>query len=179
MKGFMPTGLPAGVCAHPCAQYRNEQRLPSLSRTLPLGARACEHEVCSDILSAMKKYFVFAAVVLLGGVILIGYAMRQRSAEPSVVAPTATTTQIGLEPESAARTYTLGEVRMHDGVASCWAAVNGKVYDLTSFVSKHPGGDQNILNICGKDGTAAFANQHEGDQKPNELLASFYLGDLK
>jgi cytochrome b involved in lipid metabolism len=50
------------------------------------------------------------------------------------------------------------------------------VYDLTSFIPQHPGGERNILKICGKDGTAAFMGQHGGEGGPESTLAKHYLG---
>lgn len=98
------------------------------------------------------------------------------SSEPSVAAPTPKPTPKPVQP--AVKAYTAAEVSMHSGESSCWSIVNGKVYDLTSFVGDHPGGDRNILKICGKDGTSAFDSQHEGDRKPNAMLDGFYLGEL-
>ena len=74
--------------------------------------------------------------------------------------------------------YTKATVATHSGESSCWSIINGNIYDLTSFVSNHPGGDRNILKICGKDGTAAFEGQHGGDSRPEATLKSFYLAPL-
>lgn len=87
------------------------------------------------------------------------------------ILPTASST-------SAEKVYTFADVILHDSEASCWSVVNDKVYDLTAWISKHPGGSKAILSICGKDGTSAFVGQHEGDSKPEEKLATFYLGAL-
>jgi hypothetical protein len=35
-----------------------------------------------------------------------------------------------------------------------------------------------IANICGKDGTGAFTNQHNMQGKPNNVLSGFLLGPL-
>ena len=56
--------------------------------------------------------------------------------------------------------------------------MNKNVYDLTSYVSSHPGGSAVIKAICGKDGTAAFSGQHGGAKTPTSVLASFKLGAL-
>ncbi len=74
--------------------------------------------------------------------------------------------------------YTFTEVAKHANATSCWSVISGKVYDLTSFISRHPGGEKNILKICGKDGTNAFEGQHGGDSKPEKMLANLYLGAL-
>jgi cytochrome b involved in lipid metabolism len=74
--------------------------------------------------------------------------------------------------------YTLSEVALHANEKSCWTAVSGKVYDLTPFLTKHPGGKTNIMKLCGKEGTAIFTAQHEGDAKPESRLESLYIGTL-
>ena len=51
------------------------------------------------------------------------------------------------------------------------------MYDLTEFVTRHPGGKNKILDICGRDGTSAFQGQHEGERKPATILANYRIGD--
>lgn len=52
--------------------------------------------------------------------------------------------------------YTLAEVAQHATAANCWMVLNSnKVYNLTAFISMHPGGN-GMASSCGKDGTAAF-----------------------
>lgn len=99
----------------------------------------------------------------------IGVLDSQNSEVSSITASTSITKE---------KTYTLADVILHNSEASCWSAVNNKVYDLTSWISKHPGGRKEILSICGKDGTFAFMDEHEGDRKPEEKLAAFYVGAL-
>ena len=81
-------------------------------------------------------------------------------------------------PSTANITLSFAEVKKHNSKQDCWSVVNGKVYNLTSYVAKHPGGPGVISNICGKDGTNAFANQHGSSSKPNNTLDSFLLGSL-
>ena len=81
-------------------------------------------------------------------------------------------------PSTANITLSFAEVKKHNSKQDCWSIVNGKVYKLTSYVAKHPGGSGVISNICGKDGTNAFANQHGSSSKPNNTLDSFLLGSL-
>ena len=70
------------------------------------------------------------------------------------------------------------EIKTHNSKSDCWSIVNGNVYNLTSYVQNHPGGASVIANICGKDGSKAFINQHNSQSKPNNVLDSFLLGPL-
>ena len=99
-------------------------------------------------------------------------APSDSTAEPTTD-PTATPTS-----PSAAGTYTATEVAKHNSATDCWSVVNKNVYDLTSYVSSHPGGASVIKAICGKDGTAAFSGQHAGATRPNNTLDAFKLGAL-
>jgi cytochrome b involved in lipid metabolism len=40
---------------------------------------------------------------------------------------------------SSTKQYTLDEVAKHCTETDCWIAVNEKVYDVTAFLSEHPG----------------------------------------
>ena len=73
---------------------------------------------------------------------------------------------------------TLEEVKKHDSGTSCWSIVLGNVYDLTNWISKHPGGAAVIRAICGKDGSSAFEGQHAGQGRPANQLSNYYLGKL-
>jgi cytochrome b involved in lipid metabolism len=72
----------------------------------------------------------------------------------------------------------VAEVLTHNSATDCWSVVNGKVYDLTSYVSTHAGGEAVIKAICGKDGTKSFSGQHAGEAKPKTDLSSLLVGAL-
>lgn len=73
---------------------------------------------------------------------------------------------------------TVAEVKKHDSATSCWSIVYDKVFDLTKWISKHPGGAEKIRAICGKDGTSSFEKQHTGDAGATNQLANYFLGKL-
>lgn len=105
---------------------------------------------------------------------------------PGTSAEAATTPRTAATPTSSASSsaaalgsgMTLADVAAHGTVDSCWAAINGTVFDLTGWISRHPGGEAVIEALCGTDATAAFATQHEGDREPNEELQGFEIGVL-
>lgn len=91
---------------------------------------------------------------------------------------TDTTTSTDSSQTPAAGTYALADIASHNTQSSCWTAVGGNVYDLTSFVSAHPGGVENIMKVCGVDGTATFAAQHGSNENAQAALASLKIGIL-
>lgn len=73
---------------------------------------------------------------------------------------------------------TMAAVAQHASASSCWSAINGTVYDLTAWISAHPGGPGVIKGLCGGDGTAAFTSQHGGQRRAETQLSAFKLGKL-
>lgn len=58
------------------------------------------------------------------------------------------------------RPVTISELSQHSAPDDCWVAIHGVVYDLTQFAEEHPAGPASILDLAGKDGTAAFSAVH-------------------
>ena len=73
----------------------------------------------------------------------------------------------------------MAEVSSHNSQASCFTAINGNVYDVTSWINAHPGGARAIISLCGIDGSNAFNGQHGGERRPEAELANFLIGKLK
>ncbi len=74
--------------------------------------------------------------------------------------------------------YTFAQVQSHNSKSNCWSVVSGKVYDLSSWIGQHPGGQSAILSMCGKDSTSAFNDQHGGQNRPKNELDGFFIGLL-
>ncbi len=82
-------------------------------------------------------------------------------------------------PSTTLGSYTLAEVATHNTSASCWTVVSGNVYNVTSWISAHPGGSGAIKGMCGVDASSAFNGQHGGQSRPVSELAGFKIGVLK
>lgn len=74
------------------------------------------------------------------------------------------------------KVYTLAELERHNTASSLKVAVRGKVYDLTSFLSRHPGGRIMLLLAAGRDATALFESYHPNTAKVEPLLAKYEVG---
>jgi hypothetical protein len=83
--------------------------------------------------------------------------------------PTATPTVTG---------YTMAQVRANNTARSCWTAIDGNVYNLTNWISAHPGGSGAILFLCGTDGTNAYKAQHQNQSRPAIRLDAYRIGPL-
>lgn len=103
-------------------------------------------------------------------------ATPTRAASPTPTpTPTATPSPT---PTVAKSGYTMADVRANATPAKCWSAIDGNVYDLTRWISSHPGGASPIRFLCGIDGTNAFKAQHANQSSPMARLSSYLLGPL-
>lgn len=52
--------------------------------------------------------------------------------------------------EKTGKKYTFEDVAKHNTKDDCWMIIHGKVYDVTSFLPEHPGGEEVMLESQGK-----------------------------
>jgi sulfite oxidase len=78
--------------------------------------------------------------------------------------------------------FTEDQVASRDGIETpdVWVHYEGSVYDITDFVSRHPGGKKNIMMGAGGD-IAPFWNywsQHRSHPKARKMLEAMKIGVL-
>jgi Cytochrome b5-like Heme/Steroid binding domain len=75
---------------------------------------------------------------------------------------------------------TLDQLQKNKTSQSCWVGVQKKVYDLTKYEIKHPGGKE-LFNGCGKEIDSLFP-AHPGGRfnspKNLETILPYYIGEL-
>ena len=96
-------------------------------------------------------------------------ASASAAAKPSVTPTAAATIAAG---------YTMAQVKANKSASKCWSVINGDVYDLTKWISAHPGGAGAITSLCGIDGTQDFIAMHRGQGRPISVLGNYLLGPL-
>jgi hypothetical protein len=47
-------------------------------------------------------------------------------------------------------------LKTHNKKSDAWTAINGKVYNVTPYLSFHPGGETELMRVAGRDGTKLF-----------------------
>ncbi|CAI6340148.1 unnamed protein product [Periconia digitata] len=72
----------------------------------------------------------------------------------------------------------LDQLSTHSSLSSLWIAVHGNVYDLTSFVSDHPGGIEALHSVGGTDGTEAYESAGHSELNTKKLQ-QFLIGKLQ
>ncbi|KAF8820590.1 cytochrome b5 family heme/steroid binding domain-containing protein [Cardiosporidium cionae] len=58
------------------------------------------------------------------------------------------------------RKYTIEEVALHNRPDDAWVILKGKVYNIQPYFAYHPGGEEILLTVAGKDCTTEFNSNH-------------------
>ncbi|MBT3721243.1 DUF333 domain-containing protein [archaeon] len=71
------------------------------------------------------------------------------------------------------------EVEMHNSVDDCYIVFEAKVYDVTAYLSEHPGGSTEISDHCGSLGFEdAFLGEHGTSKIEKMIQETIYIGEL-
>ncbi|KAJ5669557.1 hypothetical protein N7462_010627 [Penicillium macrosclerotiorum] len=79
---------------------------------------------------------------------------------------------------SDSKEFTLKEVAGHNTKKDLYMVIHDKVYDCTSFVDEHPGGEEVLLDVAGQDGSEAFEDVGHSDEA-REILDGLLVGSVK
>lgn len=77
------------------------------------------------------------------------------------------------------RFHTAEEVAKHNKDGDCWLIVKNKVYDVSEYLSSHPGGKDKMLKWGGKEATKAVLENIPHPDNIEVTLERFYIGPLK
>ncbi|XP_038848391.1 cytochrome b5-like [Salvelinus namaycush] len=79
--------------------------------------------------------------------------------------------------DSDVKYYTLEEIKAHNMSKDAWLIIHDKVYNITSFLEEHPGGEEVLVEQAGADATESFEDVgHSTDAR--EMLIQYYIGEL-
>ncbi len=130
-------------------------------------------------------------VVSLVGLGAFLFIISGESNDSSLDTSTSQTTQqdndspdIQEESSQSIKQYEASEVASHNTAEDCWTIINSSVYDISSYVPRHPGGDE-ILRACGADATSMFESRETasgeeiGSGEPHSPSAEQQLAQLK
>jgi cytochrome b involved in lipid metabolism len=71
------------------------------------------------------------------------------------------------------KTFASGEVAKHRSRDDAWVIVDGHVIDVTRFLHEHPGGEDILLDVSGRDASREFAEVgHSADARARLLELS-------
>jgi len=73
--------------------------------------------------------------------------------------------------------FTYSDVATHNTKKDLYVVIHDKVYNSSSFVDEHPGGEEVLLDCAGQDATEAFEDVGHSDEA-REILAGLLVGTL-
>ena len=115
-----------------------------------------------------------AITVAVGDKEIFGEVLRGAAPTPAASAtPTSTPT-----PSATTSGYTMAQVAANNSAKSCWAVIEGSVYNLTAWINSHPGGSGAIISLCGTEATSSFKGKHGNQSRPAAQLSGYLLGPL-
>ncbi|KAF2472633.1 cytochrome b5 [Lindgomyces ingoldianus] len=74
--------------------------------------------------------------------------------------------------------YTYSDVSEHATKKDLFVVIHDKVYNASSFIDEHPGGEEVLLDVGGQDATEAFEDVGHSDEA-REILDGLLVGKLK
>ncbi len=129
--------------------------------------------------------FIVAAIVVIGAIFATGMWMNKNTTNLSTTS-TSTTSSGGesknssIQP-SAQKNITKAELAQNNNDTSCWVSVKTKVYNVTPYLPKHPGGKAELLKNCGSE-LDPKSMSHKGGEftsdRIQEILKPFAIGSL-
>ncbi|EGV63276.1 hypothetical protein CANTEDRAFT_106399 [Yamadazyma tenuis ATCC 10573] len=75
-------------------------------------------------------------------------------------------------------TVTKDELKLHNRKDDAWTSINGKVFNITSYIDFHPGGVKQIMKCAGRDGTQLFNKYHawvSADRMLSNCMVGMYV----
>ncbi|KAF0979562.1 hypothetical protein FDP41_000619 [Naegleria fowleri] len=77
------------------------------------------------------------------------------------------------------RIITLEELAEHkEGHKDPWICIDGKVYSIAEYKDEHPGGEDVLFEVAGKDGTEEFNKVGHG-RDAFSRMKDLLVGELK
>uniref|UniRef100_A0A8C0AU51 Cytochrome b5 heme-binding domain-containing protein n=1 Tax=Buteo japonicus TaxID=224669 RepID=A0A8C0AU51_9AVES len=82
------------------------------------------------------------------------------------------------EAEAQTRSYTWEEIQKHNRRTDKWLVIERKVYNVTQWAHRHPGGHRVISHCAGEDATDAFKAFHINPTLVQKFLKPLLIGEL-
>ncbi|XP_076654410.1 cytochrome b5 isoform X2 [Halictus rubicundus] len=74
--------------------------------------------------------------------------------------------------------YTRAEVTKHKDANDLWVIINRKVYNLSSFLLKHPGGGEILMQVGGEDATEPFEDLGHSSYA-RKMMVEYEIGEIE
>ncbi|XP_076283687.1 cytochrome b5 isoform X3 [Lasioglossum baleicum] len=74
--------------------------------------------------------------------------------------------------------YTRAEVAKHVSADDLWVVIHRKVYNLSSFLLKHPGGGEILIEVAGEDVTESFEDLGHSSYA-RKMMVDYEIGEVE
>lgn len=130
-----------------------------------------------------NKKILIVSILIFVLLIVSGFLLFLRNSDPAQTNETTSNSQ-----SNDAKFFSAEQVAEHSTQNNCWTIIDDGVYDITSYLPRHPGGDE-IQRACGANGTSLFKTRttDEGEKigtgtphssTASNQLKSFRVGNL-
>lgn len=99
----------------------------------------------------MKKELIISSIITIVLIALVVFTNKQSLSNTSKITPKTSTST-----STAFTGITRSEVAKHNVASDCWIIINKNAYNVTAYLSKHPGGSAEVIKTCGTDATVAY-----------------------
>nr|AGR45587.1 fatty acyl desaturase [Clarias macrocephalus x Clarias gariepinus] len=86
--------------------------------------------------------------------------------------------QLGSGETSSCKQYTWDEVQKHNRRGDQWVVIERKVYNVTEWTKRHPGGRRVLAHYAGEDATEAFIAFHPDQRFVRKYMKPLLVGEL-
>ncbi|XP_047309048.1 cytochrome B5-like protein [Impatiens glandulifera] len=119
------------------------------------------------------EMMIVVALTLILGIVLVALLFIPKQLKKSG----SRKNQSNVNSNKEGKLHSKAEVALHNKRTDCWIIIKDKVYDVTSYVEEHPGGDA-ILVHAGEDSTEGFYGPQHAT-RVFDMIEDFYIGELK
>jgi hypothetical protein len=101
---------------------------------------------------------------------------------PTLPPPTSAVSNNSVSATNVGSKINKAELASKNTPENCWSSLNGSVYNVTEYISRHSGGEKSITRACGQD-LAQFSANHPGGSfdsaKLQGILSEYKIGELE
>lgn len=78
---------------------------------------------------------------------------------------------------TATKLFSREEVAKYNDSKETWLIIHNNVYDVTAFLNEHPGGEEVLLELAGRDATESFEDVgHSSDAR--QMMEPYKIGEI-
>jgi len=125
----------------------------------------------------MKKELIISFIITIAIIAVVLINTKQPSTNTTTATPKSSTTT-----QTSTSILTNSDVAKHNTASDCWIIIKNNAYNVTAYISAHPGGSEEIIKTCGTDATNAYDAIKGGrghSPSADSDLTSLFIGAIQ